>query len=309
MIDSGTEKTSSTPLLLIERGRVLPFDELPDNCIALDGYCQGPAIDAERRRFSFDHHDGCIRLVTRATCQQVLDALLLGLEPTYFTVYINDVDGDTALAVWLLRNPERAGEAFVRELVESVGGVDAHGPAYPPLRSELALNFFEAAMKPEEDLREAGTYGTADLSDLLETCLSRIDSLLAGVPGSVAPTASAYNVTHRGRSFVMATSTEAAFERLYSDGHKRAIVYQALPDGSYKYTIGKLSDLVAEFPVGPASKEGTILNALRRREDGWGGGSTIGGSPRNADGSSSRLSPDEVFQIVEATVAAWKARR
>jgi hypothetical protein len=42
-----------------------------------------------------------------------------------------------------------------------------------------------------------------------------------------------------------------------------------------------------------------ILAALGEIEPGWGGGSTIGGAPRNADGSRSRLTPKQVFDAVE----------
>lgn len=53
-----------------------------------------------------------------------------------------------------------------------------------------------------------------------------------------------------------------------------------------------------------------MLEALRRAElernpaqdprCNWGGGSTVGGSPRNPDGSGSRLLPQEVAAVVEA---------
>ena len=101
----------------------------------LTGMFSGPAVDTENQRFSFDHHGECVRLVTRATCQQIMDALLLGFDPKGYTVYVNDVDGDTALSVWLLNNPSRVFETDVRKLVESVGMIDAHGPAYPVERS------------------------------------------------------------------------------------------------------------------------------------------------------------------------------
>ena len=75
-----------------------------------------------------------------------------------------------------------------------------------------------------------------------------------------------------------------------------------MADGSYNYTVGKKSELVIGFPVGPGKVEGTILFTLNEREAGWGGGSTIGGAPRNEDGSRSRLIPDEVFAIVQGIV-------
>jgi len=96
----------------------------------------------------------------------------------------------------------------------------------------------------------------------------------------------------------MATSDEPAFGKLYEDGFLRAVVYAQLPDGSVTYTIGKKSDMVSGFPVGPETKPQTLLYALNQKEAGWGGGTTIGGAPRNQDGSRSRLSPDKVFEII-----------
>ena len=96
--------------LVIERGRVVPFSQLPPGSIALDGYVQGPALNLDDNKYSFDHHDGCIRTFTSATCRQVFDCLLLGFDPTGMNVYVNDVDGDTALSIWLLANPTRVGE-------------------------------------------------------------------------------------------------------------------------------------------------------------------------------------------------------
>lgn len=290
----------------ILRGGVLPFEELPPRCIALDGFCQGPAVDVESQRFSFDHHDGCVRLVTRATCQQVMDALLLGLDPTGCTVCINDVDGDTVLAVWLLQNPSRVAEPAVRALVEMVGAIDAHGPAYPVSDPKLADAFFQGVMAPEVAVRRAKTYGTCDLEELLAQCISNIDALFAGtLQWSPRPAKErSFEITHAGNGWVMAKSDDFVFDLLYAAGYTRAVAYQRLPDGSYAYTVGKKSDLVCGFPVGPHSTPYTILNALNAREAGWGGGSTIGGAPRNADGSRSRLTPDEVFDIVAGVVAS-----
>ena len=96
----------------------------------------------------------------------------------------------------------------------------------------------------------------------------------------------------------MASSESYIFDLLYKNEYTAAIAYRPLPDGSYEYTIGKKSDLV-DFPVGPHTLPGTILHALCQVEPGWGGGSTIGGAPRNADGSRSKLTPREVLAIAE----------
>ena len=89
----------TTPLHVeLVPGRTWTLDELPPRSIALDGAVRGPAIDTASARYSFDHHDGVIRHATLATCEQVRDALLVGLDPRGYHVFVNDVDGDTALS-------------------------------------------------------------------------------------------------------------------------------------------------------------------------------------------------------------------
>jgi thioredoxin 1 len=77
-------------------------------------------------------------------------------------------------------------------------------------------------------------------------------------------------------------------------------MYRRLPDGTWGYTVAKRSEFVKYFPVPE------ILSVLAAREPGWGGGSTIGGAPRHPDGSRSRLTPDEVFAVVEGVVTAYR---
>lgn len=286
--------------VIVSRGATTVLNKLPMRSIALDGYVQGPEMDLENQRFSFDHHDGCVRLVTRATCQQVMDALLLGFDPRGFTIYINDVDGDTTLAVWLLQNYTRVTERLVRRLVETVGALDAHGPAYPVMEPDLADAFFQGVMKPVNELHRSKEYGKADLSQFLATCVNNIDKLITGELEWAPRSPRSFEITHTGTgSWVMARSDEFIFDLLYAAGYTKAIAYQQLEDGSFAYTVGKKSELVSDFPVGPHSKPDTILYMLNKRESGWGGGSTIGGAPRNPDGSRSRLTPDEVFNAIE----------
>lgn len=290
--------------LIVERGKTEQMENMPENSIALDGYVQGPSFDLEKNRFSFDHHDKVNRQITRASCQQVADALLLGFEPKESSIYINDVDGDTVLSVWLLRHPEMAIDPKIRTLVESVGGIDAHGPAYQALDPELAEKFFKAVMKPESDARRNKTYAQADLATLLEECLKNMDDLVSGkLEYKKQEDSRSFEVTKEGTGWVMVESNDFVFDLVYKAGHTRAIAMQKQPDGSIAYTVAKKSELVSNFPVGPMSKEGTILYELNKVESGWGGGSTIGGAPRNPDGSRSRLSPEEVFKIIEDIIS------
>ena len=284
----------------VSRGTVENLENLPPKSIALDGYVAGPAVDMDTERISFDHHGECVRLVTRATCQQVMDALLLGFDPSEHTLYVNDVDGDSALSVWLLKNPSRIAEEQVRRLIETVGMRDAHGPAYPVQDQELSDAFFQGALGFLSELHRNKEYANADLKEVLATALQNIDRLLDGtLEWSPRPERERqFDITHTGESgWVMAKSEDPIFDLLYAEGYTKAIAYKTLQDGSTLYTVGRKSDLVARFDV-PA-----ILKALNDREPGWGGGSTIGGSPRNPDGSASRLTPEEVFTIAESVAA------
>ena len=108
------EKTVKTNFVF---GQVVDFGALAPNTIALDGAVQGPQIDAASRRFSFDHHAGCTRLVTLATCQQVALALELGLVVDEATeVVINDLDADTVVGVFI--NSFEALQGFTQQFAK-----------------------------------------------------------------------------------------------------------------------------------------------------------------------------------------------
>lgn len=297
--------------LMVNRGVVLPFSRLPPNSIALDGYVQGPALDVEQHRYSFDHHGDVIRLVTSATCVQVLDAILMGLDLDQIQqVFVNDVDGDTALAVAMLLNPKLVTNAGFAYKIRLYGLIDAHGPAYPFHPEERRmLDEVDWAMAPCAQAYQTGTYATCNLAELLDACVSRIvkalpvedgrdpihamrmqcmEATAAGKP----PRKVEVQVEHIGHSWVLARSDDGGTMEMYARGHKAFIVYKVLADGSFLYTIAKKSDLVA-FPVR------RILDGLNVIEPGWGGGSCIGGAPRNPDGSRSRIEPKRLFEIVE----------
>jgi hypothetical protein len=129
--------TGEKPLIIYDRGRVWELAELPLRSIALDGAVRGPMIDAEGSRYSFDHHGGCVRHATLSCCEQVYEAIRVGLVPAGFKIYVNDVDADAALGAWLLLNPEalcQDDEGRLEEMVRVVGRLDSLGPAvgHPP---------------------------------------------------------------------------------------------------------------------------------------------------------------------------------
>lgn len=302
--------------LALRRGATLAFEELPPRSIALDGYVQGPRVDPDTQRYSFDHHAGCVRHATLSACEMVLDALRVGLDPTGHTVWLNDLDADSVLAGWLLTCPDGAADERVAAAVRAVGRLDALGPADPGPGLSLALRWALSPLDRRTGETPLRTRSTTQQLDALEECFSRLDKWLeAGAPPAM-PTATTasdcspakYELVHQGAGWVLATADAGlgAFRALYASGVHAAVVARPLPDGTTEFSVGKASEFVAGFDVP------RILSALRAAErrinpsqrdaTSWGGGSTIGGSPRNPDGSASRLSPEEVAGVVEAVL-------
>lgn len=290
--------------LVIERGKVVELKSLPSKSIAVDGYVSGPELDADNQRYSFDHHDRCVRLVTKASCEQVLEAIMLGLAPKDMSIFINDVDGDVVMCWWLLNNPSRAFDPKIRQLVADVGGKDSHGPAYTPIDVQQTRVYFEGVMKPLLELRKSGTYGQANLEELLFECNERLEQMLAGTFDYTLQNRDIeYKIVQQGTGWIMVSTKVNAFPRLYSEGHLRVVQFNIQEDGTIAYTVGKKSEFVDKFPVGPHSKKGTILQTLASLEPGWGGGTTIGGAPRLASGERSKMKPLQVFNTIENIVS------
>src|SRR5439155_1498486 len=92
-------------------------------------------LDSKREVYNLDHHEGCVRPFTLATCEQAVVLIRTGLDlrKRDWTVYANDADLDTVLAIWVLLNHIRlndgrgATRARVMPLLRLQGVVDALG--------------------------------------------------------------------------------------------------------------------------------------------------------------------------------------
>jgi hypothetical protein len=254
-------------------GMTITPDDMEPGHLYLDGACQGPAVDFTKPAISFDHHAGCVRSFTLATCQQVDTALRLGLDVSaYHTVVMNDLDADTVVAAWLLESAVRAtGRDFLADpriidLVARVGFVDSHGPIVPSHPMHRALSLPPDKAQVYEDY--------VRLSDRLQEWYDT-----GVVPASREfPPAPWFGVRTDGS----VVSGEGDFATAYEAGAVAAVALVPGPAGTVRYTVGKRSEFVP-FSVS------AFLHRMNELEPGWGGGSTIGGAPRNTDGSRSRL--------------------
>lgn len=270
------------------------FKRLPAPAVALDGYVTGPTRVGPTHA-TFDHHTGVDRLATRATCEQIALALRFGGVAVLddldrLDVHVNHADEDVCLSVWLLGNPRASDDADVRRLLETEGVLDTTGGCHVP-RSDhgfletFAWVFEPCRTRPADALSIAATIGAVG---------ERIDAYLAGSARRVRVT-SGFEVVHR-RGRVAAVVERGPLARIgLADAGIDVYVSLWDRDGVLHATVGKTSpyapyDLVRAF------------DELNRREDpargAWGGGETIGGSPRRGG---TGLDVEDIVAAIDAS--------
>jgi len=289
--------------------------------ILLDGAGQfAPLIDGDAKLYNLDHHQGCVRAFTLATCEQalVLVAKGLDLDRGSWTLYANEPDLDAVLAIWILLNHRRVtqlGDAAQRVLLPLVrleGAIDAGGtetaafcglpePALGESRARL-----DHLYRREQTLR-----ALVDLDATARTAalLRELDSLVFAEADWSAwrPVEEVYGNAELSDELVAVACRDSAGiydveQRLRERWGARLglVVLQGLPG---KYTL-RASGSLAGISLAPIYG---LLNALDPAVDGrpaaqrWGGSDDIGGSPRDR---LSGLTPERVLRA-----AQWVQRR
>ncbi len=130
---------SPTISVRVERGMTVSSGaavKAPAGTIYLDGAAQGgPFLNNEKDLLNLDHHEGCLRAFTVATCEQAMIVVRKGLDiqKRDWTIWANEPDLDTVLAIWILLNHMRLNDADpeirrrLMPLVRLEGAIDAHG--------------------------------------------------------------------------------------------------------------------------------------------------------------------------------------
>jgi hypothetical protein len=285
----------------IQRGKVVKLNELPEYSIALDGLVQGPEIDTDNHRYSFDHHSRCLRYCTTASCTQAWTAVLLGLEPAKYTVWINDVDIDVCMAIWCLKNADRCSEPQVKKLVEAVGLGDMHAGA---LQLNGMSKTVEWVSAPQTDSIRNGDYeklSDGGLNTIIESILLRITQYVNGEASSDISDQElhgSYTVLKNDEhGWVLVESQDPhVYTALYKSGFNRIVVSRPQEDGSNAISIAKRSDFIDGFPLPK------FFAALNKIERGWGGSTMVGGAPRNSDGSRTKLSLEDISEVINCVI-------
>jgi len=287
--------------VIIKRGFTTTLDKLPNYSIALDGYCQGPNIDAENHRFSFDHHSHCFRYCTLASCMQAWTAIGLGLDPSLYTIYCNDVDTDVCAAVWCLQNPDKYLDPLVVKLINAIGISDAHAGAFKGLNGMTKTVGWISA--PETDSKRNNDYyklSETGLNSIMEAVLHRIDLYVSGEAQNEIikqPKHGEYKILRNQNDWILIESQDPhVLSSVYNAGFDRVVVTRPQSDGSTAVTFAKRSDFITNFPLNK------IYEEINKLEPGAGGSTSLGGVIRNSDGSRSRLPLSKITEIVDICI-------
>lgn len=263
------------------------------NAIALDGYVAGgPDWDSQRKLVNFDHHDGVVREATMSTAKQVYFAIKSGFcswVGSDCDVYVNDIDQDTAMAIWLLRNHHlfegAASIPAISRILELNDRLDITGGAFPMSLSDFTYGLHCWVFAPYTEARKSGLVARATASDMntiLDACCDRLTRLLLNEGKQQLPDVDV-KVLATGAVTVL-DETEGGIESRHLAFAQSLIpgVYLSLiarrDDGRYVYTLGKRSRYV-DFDMRAAYAK---LNAAEgfTVPRGWGGSDLIGGSDR-----------------------------
>jgi hypothetical protein len=298
----------------------------PSGTIFLDGAAQGePFIDATRDVYNLDHHEGCVRAFTLATCEQAIVLLRRGLDLRRrdFTIHANGVDLDTVLAIWVLLNHLRLGAASaavrtrILPLLRLEGNIDALGfgceelCALPePLLTETRRAL--AALVDRERAAKARGFGKDPLA-FVASQLRAIDRI--AYAGEEIETPLEIEELARGELAGLGVAVvcradggvyevERELRRLHGD--RLALLVLQKDAATYS--------LRAASPAAGARLERVYawLNQAdpgsggSRSDNRWGGAGEIGGSPRRRG---TKLSPEEIAAACQAACAPWSGGR
>ncbi len=288
-------------------------NDFPRYSIALDGFVNGaPAYDTSGPFANFDHHQGVSRLATRSTSMQVFVAIGLGLFDVFrkdgcpfANVYVNDCDQDVCLSYYLLTHAGETSEMRIEmeiaKLIIFEDFLDSTAGAYPvdinrPMMRKQAWVFqlYDQARASGRILRMP----KHEMKALIEETSERI-ALLARNEAQECELDTDYEDLGGGPSWRLIRERGIyARTKLFSDGIRAFISVRDHGDGNYVYTVGRMSPFI-NFPMSQIFQRLNEIEGCVGSKDQWGGGDTIGGSPRQ---TGSQIKPADVERIVNEVV-------
>lgn len=276
------------------------FLTFPKGSIAIDGYLpEGPWLDLETLHGNINHHENVDRLATRCSAAQATIGVRMGRFEAFFKqgihCYMNDCDPDVAMTLWVLENPARVRTTLnpiFNKVLHLLDMLDTTGATYPfPL--DFDLGEYHWIFEPYFSAQQQGIVEQKNpivYEQIVDDCHARLEQYLVGKQGHIDINTTFTTLGVYPKWGMFETHGSLARMGIVAAGHYAFVLVRPRLEG-YTYTIQRTSDGV-NFPVPK------ILAALTLREDGvesWGGGDTIGGSPRIAG---SKLTPTQVAETI-----------
>ena len=293
----------------------------PSGTIFLDGVAQcEPFLDHERQVYNLDHHEGCVRAFTLASCEQALVMYMKGLDlqSREWHIFANEPDLDTIMALWIILNHARIGSLEMTQrrilfaLVRYEGVVDALGlelreiSALPPELVRKIQRVIDHLRSDEIALKKEGRWTQTDFLGYTAGILHKIDQIFykasdfadyQGIEELARIDLTDQRICAVVEADMGIYEIEPHLTKLY--GNRLGIVF--LKKGNNSYTVRQmdvfmpiaLEDIYERLNyVDPAVK-------CRTRSNRWGGANDIGGSPRE---SGTRLDPADIARACRDAV-------
>lgn len=285
----------------------------PAGTIYLDGVAQlEPFLDHVKKVYNLDHHEGCVRAFTLATCEQALIMCVKGLDlrDREWKIFANDPDLDTILAIWIILNHQRINnrEAIHRRslfaLVRLEGIIDAIGLEMREL-SGLPADLLQRLMKvidrlraEEVDLKKAGQWAQTDFLEYTIGILRKLDQFLIklGELGDFKGVEELARIELTNNRIAVVVASELGIYELEPHLAKlygNRLGWVALRRGKSDYTLRQM-DLFMPVSLEDVYQRLNFMDPVVKGRMGvgrWGGSGDIGGSPRD---HGTGLSPGEI---------------
>lgn len=325
--DSGlTLLCREAPGVAVRINRNFAFSEaearrLGERVILLDGAgAFGPMVDDSRLLFNLDHHQGCLRAFTLATCEQALILVLKGVELDKgdWTLYANEPDLDTVFALWVLLNYRRLRELgpeardTIVPLLRLEGSIDANGleiadycglPRNALREERRRLDRLHAI---ELEKKKNGDWDRLDPASHALDMLLRIDRMVYRATDfqGYAAVEQEYGHVEVGDNRVAVVCRDGAgiyeVEKRLKQAWADRLALVALERAPHQYTLRRVASL-AGIDLEDAYARLNLLDPAvdgRPPEKRWGGSDDIGGSPRP---HGTGLLPQEIAKILRLT--------
>jgi hypothetical protein len=285
----------------------------PGGTIFLDGVAQcEPFMDHERQVYNLDHHEGCVRAFTLATCEQTLVMYMKGLDlqGREWHIFANEPDLDTILSLWILLNHARIGKQATTQrrilfaLVRYEGVIDALGLelrelcALPPELVRKIQRVIDHLRSDEIALKKEGSWSHSDFLAYTVTILHKIDQIFykpsdfadyQGIEELARIELSDQRIAAVVAADMGIYEIEPHLNKLY--GNRLGIVF--LKTGANTYTVRQM-DLFMPVTLAEIYDRLNFVDPAvkcRTQNNKWGGANDIGGSPRD---TGTKLSPAEI---------------